>query len=131
MLHRNITSISLSITISRRQNRVVNSATVQGNRVISIPALTRRLWLSVNVYPERIVMAIRKHDPVSEKEMAWISPNYTICQVLREIYYATDDPGIRINCRVATSMAKSMTRKLSEYKKGWEADFWDPNPDKK
>jgi ABC-type Zn uptake system ZnuABC Zn-binding protein ZnuA len=72
---------------------------------------------------------LRKHEPVTEKEMEWISPNNSICQLLREIYHKTDDPDIRLNCRVATSMAKSMTRKLTEYKESWEEDFWDIHPE--
>lgn len=72
-------------------------------------------------------MPLRKHKPIDEEEMRWISPKNSICEVLRGIYWKTDDPEIKLQCRVATSMAKSITNKLSEYKDGWEADFWDEN----
>ena len=42
----------------------------------------------------------------------------TICQVLREIYYATDDEGIKLKCRIAVTMAKKMAGKLKAYKEG-------------
>ena len=71
---------------------------------------------------------LHKHDPIDEKEMTWISDKYTICQVLREIYWKTDDPEIKLNCRIAMTMAKRITRKLTEYKKGWDEGFFDKNP---
>lgn len=70
-------------------------------------------------------MPIRKHPPVDEKEMHRVGPRNTICQMLRQIYFKTDDPEIKTRCRVAVSMAKSMSRKLTEYKKDWDAEFWD------
>jgi hypothetical protein len=70
---------------------------------------------------------LHKHEPIAEEEMCWISPEHTICEVLREIYWTTDDKNIRLKCRVATSMAKSMTEKLTEYKEEWEKGFWDEN----
>lgn len=74
-------------------------------------------------------MPLRKHDPVSDEQMQWVSPNHSICQVLREIYFTTEDPGIKMHCRVATAMAKAMTKKLKEYKDNWEEDFWEQNKD--
>lgn len=70
---------------------------------------------------------LHKHEPIDEKQMHIISPNNSICEILRNIYWKTDDPEIKLKCRIATTMAKRMTRKLSEYKKGWESNFWDKN----
>lgn len=73
-------------------------------------------------------MPLRKHEPIDEEAMRWISPKNSICEVLREIYWKTSDPEIKLKARIATSMAKSITGKLSEYKKGWEKEYWDKNP---
>lgn len=70
---------------------------------------------------------MRKHEPVSDDQMLWVSPNNSICQVLRDIYHSTEDEEIRLKCRVATAMAKSMTAKLEDYKKNWAEHFWDKN----
>lgn len=60
----------------------------------------------------------RKFEPVSDEAMADISPKYTICEVLREIYWLADDAGINAikeKARLATSMAKSIVSKLADY----------------
>ena len=71
---------------------------------------------------------LHKHDPIDKKEMAWVSNKNTICQVLRNIYWKTDDPEIKLNCRIAMTMAKRTTLKLTKYKEGWDKDFFDKNP---
>ena len=73
---------------------------------------------------------MRKHEPVPEEMMKWLSPKNTICQVLRDIYWKTDDPDIKLQCRIATSMAKSMTQKIVELHGNdrWADKFWDENP---
>jgi hypothetical protein len=74
---------------------------------------------------------LHKHEPVTEEKMRHISPNCSICQILRDIYHGTDDPRIRLNCRVAVTMAKKMDVKLTENKKDWDVGFWDKqNPDR-
>jgi len=40
----------------------------------------------------------------------------TICSIIRDIYLLTDDEEIKIRCRVAMRMSKSMHYKLVEYK---------------
>lgn len=74
-------------------------------------------------------MALHKHEPVPESMMKLTSPNYSICECLREIYWATDDEDIRYKCRVATAMAKAMGKKISELKgsENWynTENFWD------
>ena len=73
---------------------------------------------------------MRKHEPVPEEEMNWMSPRRTICQVLREIYFNSEDENIKYWEREATGMAKAMTEKLLEGKPPKFVDeFWDKNPD--
>jgi len=75
-------------------------------------------------------MSLRKHEPVDESEMGHVSRNDTICQMLREIYWEADkikNEDIKLKARIATAMAKRMSNKLEEYKKHWDADFWDRN----
>jgi hypothetical protein len=72
---------------------------------------------------------IRKYEPVPESNMLRVSPTNTICQVLRDIFCATDDECIRVGARLATAMAKSMDRKLNEYNKDWKNGFYDKNPE--
>jgi ABC-type Zn uptake system ZnuABC Zn-binding protein ZnuA len=68
---------------------------------------------------------LHKHEPIAEKVMGHVSPNNSVCQVLRDIYHRTDDPYIKLNCRVAVTMAKKMSDKLTEHKKEWQEGFWD------
>jgi len=72
-------------------------------------------------------MTLHKHDPISEGAMNWVSPDHTICQTIREAYHLTSNEEARLKLRVATSMAKSMTKKLEEYKRNWKQGFWEPN----
>jgi len=66
-----------------------------------------------------------KYKPCNEKYMAKEYPENTICQVLRETYHLTNEPLVKMNLRVAVSMAKAMTKKLREYKADWSKGFWD------
>jgi hypothetical protein len=68
---------------------------------------------------------LHKHEPIAEKEMSYASRNHSICQTLRDIYHKTNDPDIKLNCRIAVTMAKKMSVKLTENKKDWGAGFWD------
>ena len=75
-------------------------------------------------------MPIHKHDPIPEDQMNRISPRHTICETIREAYHQLDpekDADARLKLRIATSMAKSMTNKLTEYKRNWTQGFWDDN----
>lgn len=49
----------------------------------------------------------------------------TICEVLREIYWCTEDENVRKKAEEASGMAKRMDAKLREYKEAWDADEWD------
>jgi hypothetical protein len=54
-------------------------------------------------------------------EKHWVTANSmrTICEVLREIYWQTEDPIVREKVMEAERMAKSMNRKLEEYNQSW------------
>ncbi|NIP27596.1 MAG: hypothetical protein GWN94_22915 [Phycisphaerae bacterium] len=69
-------------------------------------------------------MAYKRREPVSEKEMSKnrYDGHYTICQKLREIYAATDDKDIKMDCRIAMAMAKAMHERLKAYKKQQQQD---------
>ncbi|MCI0558386.1 MAG: hypothetical protein MN733_07810 [Nitrososphaera sp.] len=59
-----------------------------------------------------------------EKNFVRSSTFRTICEVLREIYWATNDQEIRNKVVEATTMAKKMDKKLHEYKYGWDEGEW-------
>lgn len=64
-------------------------------------------------------MPYKRHEPISEEKMLrerW-EGHHTICQFLRDIYTMTNNPEIKMKCRVAMNMAKSMHKKLKKYKK--------------
>ena len=42
--------------------------------------------------------------------------HHTICELLREIYADTTDEHIKLKCRIAMNMTKSMHEKLKYYK---------------
>jgi hypothetical protein len=39
----------------------------------------------------------------------------SLCNMLSWIYFHTDDPKIKLQCRIATTCAKAMSGKLKEY----------------
>lgn len=61
-------------------------------------------------------MPYKRYAPATEQDMdkRMKGPN-TICNILREMYHMTDDPEIRLKCRVAFSMGKAMCNKLTHY----------------
>jgi len=63
-------------------------------------------------------MPYRRHEPVSESEMARdrYHGHHTICEKLREMYYRTDDPQMKLDIRLCVAFAKSMNKKLQYYK---------------
>lgn len=74
-------------------------------------------------------MALHKHEPIHEGFMLRKNRKFTICELLRQTYWASDDPQVKLNIRIAVSMAKSMTRKLRKYKADWDKEgFWDDTP---
>ena len=67
-------------------------------------------------------MSYKKRKPVPERDMlkSRYAGHHTICETLREIYQSTNNEDIKLKCRLAMSMAKSMHERLKKYKK--EAD---------
>jgi len=63
-------------------------------------------------------MSYEKHEPISEEKMLKqrYFGHHTICQMLRDIYILTDNEDIKLKCRIAMAMAKSMHNKLKQYK---------------
>jgi len=63
-------------------------------------------------------MPYRRVDPVPVELMneSRYDGHFSICQKLRDIYRMTDDEEIKLNCRIAMAMAKSMQNKLKYYK---------------
>jgi len=61
-------------------------------------------------------MPYKRYAPATEQDMdkRMKGPN-TICNILREMYHITDDPEIRLKCRLAFSMGKAMCNKLMYY----------------
>ena len=71
---------------------------------------------------------IRKHKPVPKASMSRKAEVNTICSVLKDIYWKTNDKEIKLKCRIATSMAKSMSKRLRMYKDAASYstnEFWD------
>lgn len=67
-------------------------------------------------------MPYRRHDPVPESVMdiSRYEGHHSICQMLRDIYHMTDDEEIKLKCRIAMSMSKSMHKKLKWCKNHFE-----------
>lgn len=64
-------------------------------------------------------MSYKRHKPIDVSEMdktRWLG-HHSICQMLRDIYHETNDDEIKIKCRIAMSMAKSMHNKIKALKK--------------
>lgn len=73
-----------------------------------------------------------KIDPVPEEDMALVGGRYTICEVLREIYRSIEDSEIKMKCRIASSMAKSMAARITKYEgRNWGKLQYPLNPHKK
>ena len=58
----------------------------------------------------------KRKDRAFKRNMMHQSPFRSICEVLREIYWETEDPDVRIKAIEASMMAKKMARKLIKYK---------------
>jgi hypothetical protein len=63
--------------------------------------------------------------PIDKKYMTFKGKIYTPCEVLREIYKLTDNPEIKLRCRIISRMVKVMAGKITEVDGvGWEQHFW-------
>ena len=55
----------------------------------------------------------------------FVGPKYTLCEVLREMHRATDDPELHRKIALAYRMAKRMNDMLRKYKTDYdEGGFW-------
>lgn len=52
----------------------------------------------------------------SRKKFIGISKANTFCQILREIYFKTDDKDIKLRCRMAVGCAKEVVKKLKKFR---------------
>ena len=68
---------------------------------------------------------MKLHEPCPESDMNVKVRVNTICATIRQIYRKTDDPDIKLLCRIATTMAKKMSLKLESYKRNWDEGFWE------
>ena len=66
-----------------------------------------------------------RHDPCPEEEMRQRVRVDTICATLRRIYRLSTNEEIRVLARIATTMAKKMDAKLTEYRRTWDQGFWE------
>lgn len=62
-----------------------------------------------------------------EKHVVTSNNMRTICEVIREIYWATEDKQIREKAVEAIRMAKRMNNRLREYKRSWDNGEWEEN----
>lgn len=61
----------------------------------------------------------------TEKDMKLSGSQYTICQVLRDIYWLTDNEKAKEKILLAYTMAKHMNKKLFEYSGKWDHEKGD------
>lgn len=67
--------------------------------------------------------------PIKESDMVCRGPRLTVCEMLREIYVKTEDPEIKLICRMATTMAKELVMKITRVEGAWWGrDFYPWNP---
>ena len=60
----------------------------------------------------------REREPIDVSEMdkkRW-EGHHSICQTIRDIYHLTNDPDLKLKCRVVMAMTKAMHEKLKTYK---------------
>jgi len=69
-------------------------------------------------------------DPCPEGWMAMENPQFSICEVLREIWQETKNPKIKILSRVGLTMAKKMNHKLMDYANDKVGMPWEYKTDK-
>lgn len=69
-------------------------------------------------------MRIGGWEPYPEDRMDKEYPWYTVCEVIRQIYKKSDDPKIKLKCRIAISMTKAMDAKLLEYNARYGDNLW-------
>lgn len=69
------------------------------------------------------------YEPTPEDQMTFVGHRVTVCELLREIYNKTDSPEIKMKCRIASTLAKSMAARVTKYEgRNWgKAQYaWNP-----
>lgn len=63
-------------------------------------------------------MPYRRHNPVdiSEMDRSRYQGHHSICQKLRDLFHMTENEEMKLELRVCMAMAKSMNKKLQDYK---------------
>ncbi len=70
----------------------------------------------------------KRFDPAPESDMdKRMKGGDTLCNTIREMYHLSNDPGVKLKCRLAFAMGKAMCLKLCEYKAkyGSQSEFED------
>jgi hypothetical protein len=62
--------------------------------------------------------------PVPRRMMHRDSRHYTVCQILREIYHEVDDPVLKMKCRIAHRMTKTMIDAITLHVPEWGKFRW-------
>lgn len=78
----------------------------------------------VRPIPEIDTKAFPVARPIARKKMHRDSRHYTVCQIIREIYHETDDPVIRMKCRIAHTMTKHMIDEICRHVPDWGKFRW-------
>lgn len=88
--------------------------------------MKRKQWSdSLNFeIPEVDVAAFPIASPISTGEMNWVSRRWTVCQILRELYHAVDDPKLKLKCRIASRMTKEMASTIIAFDPNWSSGRW-------
>jgi hypothetical protein len=86
-----------------------------------MPSTDKKSWpvppIDYDAFP--IARPMRRSDMMSRDSRHW-----TVCQILREIYRTTDNPEIKLKCRIAHRMTKTMVDKICEYEPDWGKWRW-------
>jgi len=67
----------------------------------------------------------RAENIMTHEDMKYESPSWTICEILREIYwiaYREGNTEITERCLLAVTVTKKMTEKMKEYKEKYEPE---------
>ena len=59
------------------------------------------------------------YEPEDESKMSLCSRKLTPCEVIRQVYAKIDDPEIRLQLRILTTMNKSMAYRIKKHEGKW------------
>jgi hypothetical protein len=67
-------------------------------------------------------------EPEIEERMLFVAKHLTPCELIRQIYAKVEDPDIRMQLRVLTTMNKSMADRIRHYEGYWGRRLIAANP---